>query len=175
MRTAERGFTLLELLVCAGLLTVALACTAGAFAALARNAAPAVARDAALSAAENALARARAAIAYAPPGGAGANGRTWALAAGTTQSTAGAELHAPAMCGANAPQVVQLPMSATYGAASERFTVVVTYPRDPCAVNADGTIPASDAATVALSEVLPPSVYAPGTPVYRDVATPARM
>jgi prepilin-type N-terminal cleavage/methylation domain-containing protein len=168
MRTDERGFTLIELLLCAGILALVAAATLGAFAALARAAGAPSARDAALAAAENALARARAAVAYAPSGAAVAGGRTWALAAGTTQSTAGAELRAPAMCGGAAARTLTLPLSATYDPPAERFSVTVTYPRDPCA-------DASAVATVTLSETLPPSVYAPGTAVYRDVATPARM
>ena len=175
MPTGERGFTLLELLVCAGVLAFTVAATAGAFAALARGAAPPVMRDVAASAAENALARARAAVAYAPQGGPTALGRTWGLLAGTTQSTAGAEIDAPAACGVATPVVIALPMSATYDPMQERFSVTVTYPRDPCAAAAGGTIASGNAATLTVSETLPPSVYAPGTAVYRDVATPARM
>ncbi len=174
MRTAERGFTLIELVVCTGILALAAAATAGAFAALARAASPPVARDAALSVAENVLARARAAVAYLPSGAASSQ-RTWALNAGKSTFLAGARLVAAMPCGSPTPRTVQLPASTTYDASTEQFTVVVTYPRDPCAVGDDGTIPANDASTVTLEETLPPSVYAPGTAVYRDVATPARM
>ncbi len=175
MRTAERGFTLLELLVCAGILAVAGAATAGAVAALARQAAPAVARDAALCAAENALARARAAVAYAPSASGAIAGRTWALVAGATQSTVAAQLPAPAMCGMSSSPVVRMQLTATYDPSQERFTVAVAYPRDPCAANADGSFAPANTATVTLGETLPPSAFAPGTAVYRDVATPARM
>jgi type II secretion system protein I len=178
-RTAERGFTLLEVLVCVAILALASAATFGAFAAVARNATPGTARDLALMAGENALARARAAVAYAssPVQDASAllAGRAWALRPGETAYVAGAQLRAGASCGGSAPRVLRLPVTVTYDAANERFTVVVTYPRDPCRVAGDGSIPAGDAATVTLAETLPPSVYPPGQTIHRDVAPPARM
>jgi hypothetical protein len=84
-------------------------------------------------------------------------------------------LRSTAMCGANAPLLVKLPVAATYDPSSERFTVVVTYPRDPCRVAPDGTIPSDDAATVTLAQTLAPSVYPPGQVLHRDVQPPARM
>jgi prepilin-type N-terminal cleavage/methylation domain-containing protein len=178
-RTAERGFSLLELLVCVALLTIAGAATVGAFAALARNATHGIARDAALATGENALARARAAVAYASSpaqdGTALLGDRSWALVPGQTTYVAGAELRASAMCGAAVPLQLKLPVAAAYDAANERFTVVVTYPRDPCRVASDGTIPPDDAATLTLAETLPPSAYPPGQVLRRDVAPPARM
>lgn len=178
-RTAERGFTLLELLVCVAILAIVSAGTFGAFAAVARNATPGTARDVALMVAENALARARAAVAYAAPPAPDASAllgdRSWALRPGETDYVAGAELRANALCGATAPLQLHLPVAATYDAANERFTVVVTYPRDPCRVARDGTIPADDAATLTLAGTLPPSVYPPGATIRRDVLPPARM
>ena len=178
-RTAERGFTLLELLVCVGILAAASAATAGAFAAVARNAGPPAARDAALMVAENALVRARAAIAYASSpaqdGPALLRDRSWGLVPGTTQYVAGAHLRAAAMCATGAPLLLRLPVATAYDPASERFTVVVTYPRDPCRVGGDGTIATDGARTVSLTETLPPSAYVPGQTVHRDVPTPARM
>jgi type II secretion system protein I len=179
MRTGERGFTLLEVVVCMGLFALASAATVGAIAALVQNAAPRTSRDLALMAAENALTRARAAVAYASSpaqdGAALLNDRTWALVAGATSTLAGAELRAPAACGGSAPRTLTFPLTTTYDAATERFTVVVTYPRDPCRVAADGSIPADDAASVWLAETLPPSVFPPGQELRRDVMPPARM
>lgn len=176
MRTAERGFTLIELVACVALILVAGAATVGAFAALARNANSGTARDAALMVAENALARARAAVAYAASpvqdGPALLNDRTWGLVAGETHYLAGAALRA-GTCATNTP--LQLPVTTNYDPAAERFSVTVVYPRDPCRVAADGTIPDDDAASVSLAETLPPSVYPPGQVVHHDVATPARM
>jgi prepilin-type N-terminal cleavage/methylation domain-containing protein len=178
-RTAERGFTLLEVLVCVGVLALAGAASAGAFAAVARQALPGTTRDLALMAGENALARARAAIAYASsPSADGASllaDRSWGLVPGATDVVAGGELRASAMCGGSAPVILQLPIAASYDTSSQRFTVVVTYPRDPCALASDGSIPAADALTLTLGETLPPSAYPPGQVLTRVVATPARM
>ncbi len=177
--TAERGFALLEVLACVALLGIASAATLGAVAALARNAAPAAARDAALMAAENVQARARAAVAYASSpsqdGSALLADRSWGLRAGESDFVAGAQLQSPASCGASAPLRLRLPVAATYDPSSQRFTVVVTYPRDPCRVASDGTIPDDDAASVTLAQTLPPSVYPPGQVLHRDVQPPARM
>jgi len=177
--TAERGFALLELLACVALLGIASAATLGAVATLARNAGPQAARDTALMTAENALARARAAIAYASSpvqdGSALLADRSWGLRPGESDFVAGAQLQSPALCGSAAPLLIRLPVAATYDPSSERFTVVVTYPRDPCRVAPDGTIPVDDAATVTLGETLPPSVYPPGQLLHRDVQPPARM
>jgi len=165
--------------VCIGILALASSAALGAFAALARNAAPGATRDAALMVGENALTRARAAVAYASSavldGPVLQADRSWALAPGSSTFVAGAQLRASAPCGADAPRVLQLPVTTTYDAANERFTAVVTYPRDPCRVAADGTIPADDAATVTLVETLPPSAYPPGQTIHHDVAVPARM
>ena len=170
-RTAERGFTLLEVLVCVAILAVASAATVGAFAALARNATPGGVRDLALMAGENALVRARAAVAYAASssqdGPALLADRSWGLVPGGRAYLAGVELGAAARCGAGGPVRLQLPVAAAYDAANERFTVVVTYPRDPCAPG--------NAATLTLTESLPPSVYPPGQTIHRDVPPPARM
>ncbi|HEV3087196.1 MAG TPA: prepilin-type N-terminal cleavage/methylation domain-containing protein [Candidatus Elarobacter sp.] len=178
-RTAEGGFTLLELLVCIAILAIVTASTLGAFAAVARNATTGGARELALMAGENALARARAAIAYASSpsqdGAALLGDRSWGLTPGETGYVAGAQLRAGAPCGAQSPPTLKLPVAATYDAANERFTVVVTYPRDVCRVGADGTVAAGNAETVTLSETLPPSAYPPGQVLRRDIAVPARM
>ncbi|HYW53353.1 MAG TPA: prepilin-type N-terminal cleavage/methylation domain-containing protein [Dongiaceae bacterium] len=179
MRTDERGFTLLELVLCVGILAMASAAAVGAFAAVARGAAANTARDAALMAGENALARARAAVAYASSssqdGTALLADRSWALVPGVSDFVAGAELRASAQCGSSGALVLRLPVHTTYDAANQRFTVVVTYPRDPCAAASGGTIEPGNAATVTLGETLPPSVYPPGQTIHRDVPPPARM
>jgi prepilin-type N-terminal cleavage/methylation domain-containing protein len=179
MRTDERGFTLLELAVCVAVIAMASAAALGAFAAVARNATPGAARDAALMVAENALARARAAAAYAPSSAPDASAmladRSWALAPGETRYVAGAQLRANALCGASEGVRLRLPVVAAYDVASARFTVAVSYPRDPCRVAADGAIADGGAATLTLGETLPPPVYAPGATIRRDIAPPARM
>lgn len=169
-RTSERGFTLLELTVCVAILALASAAAVGSVAAVVRGARPQAARDAALMVAENALARARAASAYLPPSGtpaANVQSLTWALQAGTTTYGAGAKLLGPALCGTNAPLVLTLPVSVTYDGA-QTVRVTVTYPRDPCAA-------AAGSASISLSAILPPPVFAPGTRLTRTIAPPARM
>jgi type II secretion system protein I len=175
----ERGFTLLELALCVAILALAGAAAVGAFAAVARNASAGASRDVALMVAENALARARAAVAYASSasqdGTALLADRSWALTPGSASFVAGAQLRASAQCGSNGPQILRLPVTTTYDAANQRFTAVVTYPRDPCADASGGTIASGDTATVTLSETLPPSAYPPGQMIHRDVPPPARM
>ncbi len=172
MRTAELGFTLLELLVCVFLLAIVGTATAGAFAAVARNAAGGQTRAAALMVAENAIARARAVTAYAQspdPSAVAAmtTDRSWALVAGTQAFTAGAELRAPAQCGGNAPLQVKLPVTTAYDPAQQAFSVTVGYPSTPCGAQPDRSL--------TLRAVLPPSVYAPGQDVALPVDVPARM
>src|SRR5581483_5042113 len=105
------GFALLELLACVALLAIASAATIGVLAALARNAAAPAARDAALMVGENALARARAAIAYASSpvqdGQALLADRSWGLHPGESDFVAGAQLQAAAMCAAAGPLTVR--------------------------------------------------------------------
>jgi len=64
------------------------------------------------------------------------------LRPGTFSFVAGAELRASAACNATGPVHVLLPVTTTYDAAAQRFTVAVTYPREPCRVAPDGTIEA---------------------------------
>jgi prepilin-type N-terminal cleavage/methylation domain-containing protein len=172
MTTAERGFTLLELLVCAFLLAIVGAATAGAFAAVARNAAGGETRAAALMVAENALARARAVSAYAQSAdpsavAAMATDRSWAFVPGTRTFSAGAELRAPAQCGGGVPLLLKLPVTTAYDAARQTFSVTVGYPSGPCSAQPDRSL--------TLRAVLPPSVYAPGQGVAVPVNVPARM
>lgn len=168
-RSTERGFALAELVVCVGLLAIASAATLGAVAAVARRAQPSAVRDAAAMVAENALARARAAAAYVPIGsGVAASDAAAAglIAAGTSSFVAGAELRAPAACGAASPPVLRLPVTTAYQGGV--FHVTVAYPRDPCDPNG---------ATLALTlrATLAPPLYAPGHVVPRPVGVPARM
>ena len=101
--------------------------------------------------------------------------RSWALLPGETRYAAGAQLRASAQCGANAAVRLRLPVVTAYDVSSARFTVVVSYPRDPCRVAPDGTIANGDAATLTLGETLPPPAYAPGATIHHDIAPPARM
>jgi prepilin-type N-terminal cleavage/methylation domain-containing protein len=174
MRTAERGFSLLEVVVCVGLFALASAATAGVVAAVARNASPGVTRDAAAMVAENVLARARAATAYASSTTVDSTtlvaDRTWGLIGTTTHFNAGAQIVAPAACGGASSATIPLLVMTNFEPGTQRFTVSVTYPRDPCA-----TLAGTNAATLELTQTLPPPVYPPGQTLTRDVFTPARM
>jgi prepilin-type N-terminal cleavage/methylation domain-containing protein len=164
----EAGFTLIELVLCMAILALVGAATVGAFAAIARNAMPAVTRDAALMVAQNALVRARAAAAYAPvtmPGTPSDPVTANLLNAGTQQYIAGAQLLANDLCGTGTPRTLQLPVTTNY--AANVFTVTVRYPRNPCSSTND--------ATLSESETLPPPLSLPEHGVARTVAVPARM
>ena len=176
MGTAERGFTVLEVVVCVGLFAIASAATAGALAATLRNASAGATRDVALMIADNALVRARAAIAYAAsPDGVDVTpllaDRSWGLHAGSSASTAGGAIVAPAPCAGGAAHLVRFAVTTTFDNATQRIAVRVTYPRDPC----EAAPAPADLQSVTLSQTLPPSVYAPGQTLVRDVLTPARM
>jgi prepilin-type N-terminal cleavage/methylation domain-containing protein len=174
MPTAERGFSLLEVIVCVALFALASAATAGVVAAIARNASPGVTRDAAAMVAENVMARARAATAYASSSTADGTtliaDRTWGLIGTTQRFDAGAQIVAPAVCGGPSPATLSLTVTTNFDPGTQRFTVSVLYPRDPCAALAD-----ANAATLELETTLPPPVYPPGQTLTRDVFTPARM
>jgi prepilin-type N-terminal cleavage/methylation domain-containing protein len=174
MPTAERGFSLLEVVMCVGLFALASAATAGVVAAVARNASSGATRDAAAMVAENIIARARAATAYASSSSADGStliaDRTWGLIGTTVRFGAGAQIVAPAACGAAATTTLSLMVTTTFDPGSQRFTVSVVYPRDPCA-----TLAGTNAATLELTQTLPPPVYPPGQTLTRDVFTPARM
>ena len=172
MRTCrtDAGFTLLEVVCCVAVLAIGIAGTLGAVAAVVRNAENGATRDVALMVAENALARARAAALYVPaaqpsPDAAVANA-SWALRSSASY-TAGATVLGPALCGSGTATFA-LAVSTTYGAASNAFTVTVTYPQNPCS-------PSGPATSVTLTQTLPTPHYAPGTQLVRTIAPPANM
>jgi prepilin-type N-terminal cleavage/methylation domain-containing protein len=169
----ERGFTLLELVVCVGVFAAIALGALALLPALARNAQAGLVRDAALETARNALERARAAAAYYPPalvGDAAARAvatadHRWALAAQAGFRSAARLRAAP--CGATASDPdVPLAVATSYDAPSDRLTVTVTYPHDPCAN--DGRTE-----TVTLSSVLAPAQYAPQTQLTTPIGDPA--
>jgi hypothetical protein len=171
MSTGERGFALLDALIAAALFALAAAASAGVVAAIARATTPGIVRDAARTVAENVLTRANAAVAYAAapaPGSTPASDRNWALTPGASSFVAGAALVSPLPCGSTVPLQLRLPVSTSFDPATQRFTVTVSYPRDPC----DASGPT---ATVEMAQTLPPSAYAPGSTVDLIVRPPARM
>jgi prepilin-type N-terminal cleavage/methylation domain-containing protein len=170
----EAGFTLLETVVCVGIIAIVTLAATGAMAAIARNAEPGAVRALALMQAENAIVRARVATSYARPASAAtdARGLAWALAPGTHAFVVAGKMMGP-VCGATAAVTVPLAVTTTFdGAAS--FRVVVAYPLNPCTVT--GVPNAADtatAATVELDATLPNPVYAPGTQIPRAILDPS--
>lgn len=158
-RTPEDGFSLLEVLVCSALLAAASVAALGVLPALVRRAEAGVVRSAALATARNALVRARAAAAYLPAAAAGdaagrraaSADRSWAFVA--TASFASAVQLRRAPCG-NA--TVPLDVVVSYDASSDRLSVRVAYPRDPCD-------PASPRDEAALATGFAPALDAPCT------------
>jgi type II secretory pathway pseudopilin PulG len=171
-RAEEAGFSLLELVMCVGLLSAGCVLALALLPVLARNAQAQMMRDAATGVARNAIERVRAATAYYPAGGvADPNLRrtttadhAWVLAPAATYAAAVRVGHA--LCAAAATTTdVPLTVALTYDAPSDTLTVAVSYPPDPCA-------PAA-LATVSLAADLAPSAYAPQTMLPAAIADPA--
>lgn len=170
--SAEAGFTLIELVVCIALLVLGIVVALNLFAAVVRHSQDGIMRDAALSVAHNAVERSLAAAAYFPPN-VGSSAATqsadvadhgWALSATPATYSASVRLNR-STCGRPAPFDVALPVTVTYTPATDTLLVQVQYPPDPC----DTTTLQS----VALSHVLPPAQYAPGTRITTTVSDPA--
>jgi Tfp pilus assembly protein PilV len=170
----EAGFSLLEVIVCTGLLIAGAVLALAALPALARGSQTQVMREAATTVARNAIERARAAAAYDPPAAmadsaqraATAATHAWALAPATTYASAVRVRRA--LCGgANASTDIAFDVTLTYDAASDAVTASVAYPPDPCA--------AQTRATVALTAVLAPAALAPQTRMLAPIADPAQQ
>jgi len=175
MTDAQRGFTLIELVISLAVIAAIGAAAVGALAAVSRAAMPNVMRDGALMVAENALARARAAAAYVPVGDGAAStdpADASLLRPTPTAFTAGVRVPSIAACANAAPNadpsatVVSVAVTTAY--AKNVFTVTVAYPRDRCSA-------ASATAAVVLHETLAPPLYLPGHTITRGIADPATM
>jgi len=169
----EGGYSLLELVVCVALIAAVAVSALAALPVLARSAQAGIVREAALEAARNTIERVRAAAAYYPPALvadpasriATTADHRWVLAA--TASYASAVRIERPLCGAAAASVdVPLAVGSVYDATTDRITVTVDYPRDPCSG-------AGPTATVSLSATLAPAQYAPQTPLQAAIGDPA--
>ena len=171
-RDGEAGFGLLELIVCAGLLVLGSVLALAALPAIVRGSQAGVLRDAATDVARNAIERARAAAAYAPPQRVAGPAMRALTMAGHAWAFVPAAVNAAAVhvergwCGDVATDVA-LDVATTYDAASDTLQVVVAYPPDPCAAGAR--------ATVTLATQLAPPAYAPQTTLDATVADPAEQ
>jgi Tfp pilus assembly protein FimT len=174
---SEAGFTLLEVTVSTALIATVIIAAVGMFANVAREAEPDRTRDLATQEARNQLTYARAAVAYAPASETNVDTtalatfsatRTWALSPGDHTFTTTARLLTPgSYCGQSALGItVPLTVNTNYQetSGSHTFTVVVTYPPNPC-------VPATTS-TVTLSEELGPVAFVPGTVVTRLLPGP---
>jgi type II secretory pathway pseudopilin PulG len=169
----EGGYSLVELVVCVALLVTIAVAALGVLPALARQAQAGLVRDAAAEVARNAIERVRAAVAYYPAAlvadpasrATVTADHRWALAASASFASA-ARLERPRCGAAQAPIDVPLAVTAAYDAPTDRLTVTVTYPRDPC-TNGGATD------TVGASATLAPGQYAPQTELDTAIGDPA--
>lgn len=168
----ERGFTLIELVVCVALLFGGAVVALSLLAPLARASQAGLIRGAATEIARNALERARAAAAYYAPAAVSdpaarataTSNHAWVLAPGATYAAA-ARVHR-AFCGGSSPTTdVPVLVTSVYAAATDRLTVTVAYPPDPCTPQTT--------TTVTLAATLAPAQYAPQTQLTTTIADPA--
>lgn len=174
----ERGFTLIEVIVCTAMLVVVIGGTLGMFAAVANRAQPDRTRDLALMVAQNTLLRARAAASYAPAVLPNPNvatlstyvdSRAWVLPIGTQAFTESAPLvSATSLCGAATTKPIALDVRTDYEESgtppARQFTVTVAYPVNPCTNDAKKT--------VTVTEEMPTLAFVPGTRVTQSIAPP---
>lgn len=177
-RRDERGFTLIEVMVCVAVLVVVIGGTLGMFAAIAQRAQPDRTRDLALMVAQNTLVRARSAASYAPASlpntnvatlGTFIDSRAWVLPIGTHTFTQNVPLiSATSLCGSISPANVALTVTTDYeetgSPLARRFSVSVAYPVNPCTADVKQT--------VTIGEEIPTVSFVPGTRVTQAVAPP---
>lgn len=171
-RGAERGFGLLELVVCTALLIAGCVLALALLPGLVRDAQAQLMRDAAGGVARNAIERVRAATAYYPAAAVAdpaaravtTSNHAWALAFAASYTAAVRVRRA--LCGAAGTTTdVAMAVALRYDAPSDTLTVAVTYPPDPCRT--------SVTATLSLATQLAPSAYAPQTELSAAIADPA--
>ena len=173
-RDAEAGFGLLEVIVCVALLVVGSVVALALVPTIARASQTQLMREAATGIARNALERARAASAYAPPAAmsdAAARAATvadhaWAFAAPATY-TSGVRIRRALCGGTQASNDVPVSVTVSYDPAADAVTAAVVYPPNPC-------VPETQA-TVSLTAELAPAVDAPQTRVTTAIADPAQQ
>lgn len=176
-RTAESGFTLLEVVVVVAVVAIVGLGSVAAVAAIGRSGEPQTNRNLALMVVRNALERARVAASYLPVASSASESSavasyaqtgdaSYVLAPGSTVFAA--QVVVPAVtCGSGTVRhipvavttVVSPPAPGTNGTS---IAVTATYPPAACAPSAT--------ATVTLTETLPPPQLAPGTQVYAPLS-----
>lgn len=165
-RSAESGFGLIEVIVCVALLVAGSVLALALLPAIVRASQAQLLREAATGIARNAIERARAAAAYAPPAAVATGSHAWALRPSASYPSAIRVRRA--LCGAPGPATdVPAAVELAYDAATDTLDVAVRYPPDPCR---PGRL-----ATVALAAVLAPPAYAPQTRIPASIADPAQQ
>ena len=137
-RDPEAGFSLLEVIMCIGLVLLGSAVALGLLPSLVHGSQQDLLRMAATDAGRNALERIRAAAAYYPTtGGAGdltnTSDHAWAFVPGLTSTTRIAARVHRALCATAASTTnVTMSLTTTYDRAGDSVRIVVAYPRNPC-------------------------------------------
>lgn len=157
---------MIEVIVCVALLVAGSVLALALLPIVARASQAQLMREAATAIARNAIERARAAVAYAPPAAVATGSHAWALL--PAANYAAAVRVRRALCGGTG-SVTDVPagVALAYDAAADTLDVVVTYPPDPCN-------PARRS-TVTLAAVLAPPAYAPQTRVPAQIADPVQQ
>lgn len=170
---AEAGFSLLEVIVCVGLVFLGTAVALGVLPALVRRSQQDVLRIAATDAGRNAIERVRAAVAYYPTAaGAGdvtqTNDHAWAFAPGfSSTSDVAVRVHRALCSTAQATTDVPMHLSTSYDRETDTLRVRVDYPRNAC----DATVRDS----VILSAPLAASQWYPQTVLTVPINDPAQQ
>lgn len=160
---AEAGFTLIELLVCVALLLIGAVGALSVLPVLLRNSQAGLMHDVAVEVAQNAIARVRAGVAYAPGAPAPA-GHAWALN-GNASYVSRVRFHRGFCGAAGATTDVDLTVNGAYDAANDTLSVAVVYSPNPC--------DRATTSTVTLAARLGPSAYAPQTQLQLSIPNPA--
>lgn len=172
-RSREAGFSLIEVVLCVGLLAAGAVAALGVLPSLVRASQQELVRSAAAQTARNAIERVRAAVAYYPANaGIGdvtsTSGHAWAFdPRGSATYVSAAHVHR-SLCGsATSGSDVPMPVTIAFDAPSDTVRVTVSYPADPCG--------AGGKATIAMSARLSVSQWSPQTQVPVPVDEPLQQ
>jgi prepilin-type N-terminal cleavage/methylation domain-containing protein len=172
-RCPDAGFSLLEVIVCIGLMVLGTAIALGTLPTLVHRSQDDLVGLAATDVARNAIERFRAGAAYYPTtAGVGdltqTNGHAWAFAAGFRSTARVAVRVRRALCGtARSTSDVSMDLTTTYDPVADAVRAVVTYPRNACDT--------SSSETVTLTAPLAPAQWSPQTRLPLPVGDPAQQ
>jgi len=170
IRTSERGFSLIELVIVVAIVVIVTTATIGIVASLSKRAEPGINRDLAMMTAQNVLERARTASSYLMMAQDQGQSNTVANYASTQSKayilnpTSTFTVTAPlpaSTCGTTGGATATISLNVSTTLTGNVFDVSVTYPNTACAQTGTGT--------VEISEILPPGAFIPGTRVYQPL------